>query len=87
MNRADKFLFDGERPVLTQCAYCKHRSESADFPVCPAFPGWIPGDILTNRFDHRTPHPDEMAPVRFTPRDDVPPDTLDRLYAKLDTIP
>lgn len=86
MNRADKFLFDGERPVLTQCAYCKHRAESGDLPVCVPFPGWIPEEIQTNRFDHRKPHPDEEQPVRFEPRDDVPGPVLDQLYAALDAI-
>lgn len=70
MTNRDKFI--AESVIVSQCAYCVRAVSGGPTVVCPAFPGGVPEEILTNRFDHRSPHPDEATPSRFDPRPDVP---------------
>jgi hypothetical protein len=44
--------------VFNLCVFCAHRKRggSAKGPVCAAFPGGIPADILAMRHDHREPY-------------------------------
>lgn len=86
-DRSDKFTLSPAGTVLTQCVYCKHLISGPFGAGCGAFPSAIPEEIVTNRFDHRRPHPDEIDPYRFTPRDDLPPVVLKHITAALDAIP
>jgi hypothetical protein len=86
---SDKFLDDdlsGWTPG--QCVLCKHLVYKQGMPAagCPAFPGGIPDEVLVNDFDHRRPHPDEVAPVHFEPRADAPAGPLRSLLEKLDAL-
>jgi hypothetical protein len=72
--------------VLTQCASCSRFVRDPYALVCPAFPGGIPAEIISNTFDHRKPHPDEVVPKRYVPRDDVDPRALAALYRTLDRL-
>jgi hypothetical protein len=70
--------------VWTQCASCARLSRGPFGAGCAPFPGGIPQEITENRFDHRTPHPDEASPLRFAPSADVDPLALVALYRVLD---
>jgi hypothetical protein len=45
----------------TQCLECKHYAGAL---TCTAFPGGIPEDIVTGRFDHREPYAGDNG-IRF----------------------
>lgn len=64
----DKFMGGPEEMVLPQCNHCRHRA--ADARTCAAFPGGIPGEIESNRHDHRKPYPGDNG-IRFEPKDGV----------------
>lgn len=51
------------------CMLCEHYdwSTEIDGPVCAAFPGGIPDEIVVGRFDHRLEYPGDGG-VRFTPQ-------------------
>lgn len=82
----DKFTSHVGEMVFSQCTYCRHRSRGF-LMVCPAFPGQIPEEILLNKFDHRRPHPDEIDPVRFEPRPEIPAAHMTQLFRELDALP
>lgn len=87
----DRFVMAPSGTVMTQCLYCRHAADGTFARACPDFPGGIPDDITANEFDHRREHPDEspmegVTPVRFEPRDDVPPVVLESLYRELDGL-
>jgi hypothetical protein len=97
-DRARRFQLDPGSTVLTQCLSCRHRSTTGPMQVCAAFPGVIPDEILRNAYDHRRPYLGDdgtpadvgthgMTSITFAPRDDVPAEVLDRLYAVLDKAP
>lgn len=87
MSASDKFVWGPGDLVPSQCALCARFSTRADLPgtTCAAFPGFIPAEILGNRFDHRNPHPDDGG-LQFVPVESAPPDALDRLYRRLDAL-
>jgi hypothetical protein len=86
----DKFVWRAADVVLTQCLLCKHKIKSP-IPVCSAFPGAIPAEILANEFDHRQPwiDPDSGEPgdqgvemtgsILFEPKEGINPIALERL--------
>lgn len=49
---------------IIQCLLCIHRVHGAYLIECPAFPGGVPDEILSNAFDHRKPHPGDHG-IRF----------------------
>lgn len=49
-----------------QCFDCRHFDWSSQVAICAAFPEGIPGEILTDEFDHRKPHPGDHG-IRFEP--------------------
>lgn len=63
-SHADKFVVAADDLIWSQCVYCKHRV-AGPFPVCRAFPGWIPDAILTNAFDHRRHFPGQVGRARL----------------------
>ena len=86
--RSDRFDFTW---VRSQCDLCTRISAiPGPTPVCQAFPGAIPYEVLANRIDHRQPIDGDEGMGEpgthflFEPRADVPPAVLDRLYATLD---
>lgn len=93
-DRSDHFSWDASTP-LSQCAYCKHLGDG-DLPVCAAFPGLIPPEILANESDHRKPwidpttgEPGDMGiplerSITFEPRPGLPAEALAPLYRLLD---
>lgn len=79
----DRFYVDPTLATATQCSYCVHR----EGPDCPAFGGKIPDDIILNEFDHRTAHPAEVEPIRFTPRPGIDADVMNSLASDMDRFP
>lgn len=43
--------------VVSQCLSCELYEDG----TCVAFPEGIPGDVLKNEHDHRSPHPDQKG--------------------------
>ena len=89
-DRSDRFDFTF---VASQCSLCQRRSDvPGPTPVCQAFPGAIPFEVLANERDHRKPIDGDEgmgAPgthFLFEPRADVPPAVLDALYKTLDKL-
>jgi hypothetical protein len=60
------------------CTVCVHFSndEETDKPICIAFPGRIPKEILPDAFDHRNEYPGDGG-IRFTPDGPVDQDVID----------
>jgi hypothetical protein len=82
----EKFGIDAGDLVVSQCQLCRHRARPASFPVCKAFPGAIPQELLDNEADHRRPFEGDDG-VRFEPRDGASTAALLNLYAALDELP
>ena len=92
----DKFAW-GADTLLTQCLLCRHLAEG-EMPVCNAFPGQIPSEILNNSVDHRKPWIDPYTgepgdkgiplqhSITFEPREGINPVTLQVLYRHLDSL-
>lgn len=86
-DRSSKFVWSKPGEVLmSQCGYCKHHAGVGQYPVCAAFPGWIPDAIQMNKVDHRQPFEGDQG-IRFEPAADVPLEALAPLYRALDAIP
>lgn len=60
--RADRFSFDPNGVVWSQCVFCKHKHSGSG--TCNAFPDGIPMPILTNDADHREWYPGDHG-VRY----------------------
>jgi hypothetical protein len=92
---SDKFVYEGDDFVVSQCAYCRHLLPGPA-AVCSAFPSSIPAEILANDFDHRQPWIDPATgqvgdqgvalkgSILFEPKPAVPEPALDALYRVLD---
>lgn len=48
-----------------QCFGCKHLIFTPAEFKCPAFNGFIPDNILTNKFEHTKRHPDQSNSILF----------------------
>jgi hypothetical protein len=95
---SDKFVYQGDEFVLSQCAYCRHLDRSSPAAICAAFPALIPAGILSNDQDHRKPwidpatgEPGDLGTalagsILFEPADAVRPEALDRLHRHLDAV-
>lgn len=87
--RTDKFSVASDDLVLSQCDYCKHRGRlpggGFTIPVCKAFPGHIPDEVLMNQVDHRKPIDGDDG-VQFEPRDGLTDEDLAPLYRVLDAL-
>lgn len=91
---SDKFTWKPGDVVLPQCSLCRHRSD-LNPSSCAAFPARIPGEILTNEYDHRRPWTDATTgeaedmgiplegSITFEAREGIHPDVLAALYRTL----
>jgi hypothetical protein len=61
----NRLNWDGGEVKVSQCSGCVHKARGA--AACAAFPSSIPRAILSNVFDHRQAHPDDMG-IRWTPK-------------------
>jgi hypothetical protein len=91
----EKFTW-GADVLLSQCILCRHAA-AGPAPICAAFPGQIPAEIMSNELDHRKPHlgedgqPDDMGiplerSITFEPRPEVNHETLIVLFKHLDQL-
>lgn len=53
-----------------QCATCQNYILRTT--TCKAFPKGIPWEILTGRFDHSLPHPEDNG-IQYEPEDNMEP--------------
>ncbi len=95
-DRDSRFVW-GADTLLSQCMLCRHAADGPA-PVCAAFPGSIPAEILANEYDHRKPWIDPKTheagdkgvaltkSIVFEPREGINPVTLKVLYRHLDTL-
>jgi hypothetical protein len=60
--RADRFSFDPNSVIWSQCVFCKHKHLGSG--TCDAFPDGIPAEILTNDADHREYFPGDQG-IRY----------------------
>jgi hypothetical protein len=69
-SNSDQTVFDstGFHVMRPQCANCLFRN-AAEPMKCASFPNGIPVIILTNRFDHRKRHPDDLG-LTYLPADE-----------------
>ena len=58
-------LFKGN-PTTIQCILCDHFIQGSELR-CKAFPFGIPEEILTDKFQHNKPHPEDNG-IQFKPR-------------------
>lgn len=56
-----------KKVVPAQCPTCLHL-RSGVLWTCDAFPDGIPAEILTNRFDHTRPHPNDNG-IQYEPEE------------------
>ena len=61
-------------PLCTFCIYFDLHN-TGDKPRCLAFPDGMPEEILSSRFDHRKPYPNDFTPqdngIRWRPVEEI----------------
>lgn len=67
------------RGLCTACVHFAHDDETGD-PVCAAFPGGIPDEIIRLGFDHRNEYPGDND-VRFEPAGPVDVEWIERIVS------
>jgi hypothetical protein len=65
MANKDKFLWQGNDLIVSQCLWCKHKHAVMDKASCDAFPEGIPAEIMLNVFVHNKKHPKQKNDVLF----------------------
>ena len=72
------------KPIL--CDVCVHVGNELNLPgymTCEAYPGGIPDEILYEKFDHRTPAPDDNG-IRFELDTEKNPLLIQQVYKNYD---
>lgn len=65
----------------TLCSLCSTFDwDENGTPVCQAFPGGIPPEILHQGFDHRNEFPGDNG-IRFTPNPGVTPEDVEQVLS------
>jgi hypothetical protein len=91
-DRSGRFVWSGGDVVVSQCMLCARKSRrGGPTPVCQAFPGAIPEEILDNLADHRKPYPGDTGfdgdeHLLFQPDPAADPGMLAAVMSDLDQL-